>query len=594
MTLVQNIKTFIKSHSIQGTKATWGLFVLFAGMIFISVVASTWFIFHYMCFSTLWRAPHVFWGFWLPKICISLFLAFFVLITKRKWWTLVLFGVINLWALANLIYSHVNGLLLDWDTIMMAGNLSGFGSSIGVYWDWQAWFYIIITFLYGLLVLFFQPKPIGTTKWVVLAIILITYFGGAQCYKKTSFEALKSEWSYYTPFYFDPQDLYPGDWESTWGYVKKHSIVSYIPTMFIIAIEDATRAKEPIQFTVEEENILATIVGDKREQNIIPKYSIVFVLVESLETWALEITDNEGDYYCPNFHYLSQTTNVLYANHLVSQDRRGTSGDGQMINVTGLLPIEKGAACMLYGKNTYPSFAHLYDNAILLNPCHSMVWNQASVSPRYGFEKHLSSTPNKKDAEIFKQLAEELTSLQDSLFCCLTITMDSHSPFKTVPRNPMLAFGVDMPQLMQDYLNAIHYTDSCFGVWYNHWIETPQAQNTILVVTGDHTFFKKSMIVPMNDYLQKIGLSIAGGTSYVPLMIYSPDGNHSHITDIAYQMDVYPTIMHLIGCEDYYWKGFGVNLLDSTARHNRPITEEQAYQLSDKLIRADYFRELQQ
>jgi hypothetical protein len=54
-------------------------------------------------------------------------------------------------------------------------------------------------------------------------------------------------------------------------------------------------------------------------------------------------------------------------------------------------------------------------------------------------------------------------------------------------------------------------------------------------------------------------------------------------------MDIYPTIMHLIGCENYYWKGLGINVMDSTARRNRPITEEDAYELSDKLIRSNYF-----
>ena len=59
-------------------------------------------------------------------------------------------------------------------------------------------------------------------------------------------------------------------------------------------------------------------------------------------------------------------------------------------------------------------------------------------------------------------------------------------------------------------------------------------------------------------------------------------------------MDAYPTILHLIGCENYYWKGLGVNLLDSVGRSNRPITEQDAYILSDKLIRANYFNLLTQ
>lgn len=56
-------------------------------------------------------------------------------------------------------------------------------------------------------------------------------------------------------------------------------------------------------------------------------------------------------------------------------------------------------------------------------------------------------------------------------------------------------------------------------------------------------------------------------------------------------MDIYPTILHLIGCDDYYWRGFGVNLLDSAAHHNRPISPDEASVLSDKMIRADYFRD---
>lgn len=62
------------------------------------------------------------------------------------------------------------------------------------------------------------------------------------------------------------------------------------------------------------------------------------------------------------------------------------------------------------------------------------------------------------------------------------------------------------------------------------------------------------------------------------------------VYDLCYQMDVYPTIMHCIGADDYYWKGFGVNLIDSVARNKRLIAEEEAYSLSDKIIRCDYFR----
>jgi hypothetical protein len=48
--------------------------------------------------------------------------------------------------------------------------------------------------------------------------------------------------------------------------------------------------------------------------------------------------------------------------------------------------------------------------------------------------------------------------------------------------------------------------------------------------------------------------------------------------------------LHILGCESYYWKGFGVNLLDQEALDARPITPSDAQSLSDKMIRADYFK----
>ena len=51
-------------------------------------------------------------------------------------------------------------------------------------------------------------------------------------------------------------------------------------------------------------------------------------------------------------------------------------------------------------------------------------------------------------------------------------------------------------------------------------------------------------------------------------------------------MDIFPTILHSIGYEAA-WKGFGVNLFD--LQSDRKITPERAYELSDKMIRTNFF-----
>jgi len=81
----------------------------------------------------------------------------------------------------------------------------------------------------------------------------------------------------------------------------------------------------------------------------------------------------------------------------------------------------------------------------------------------------------------------------------------------------------------------------------------------------------------------------------LPLIIYSPkiSGNPRYTED-CYQMDIYPTYQSLLGVEDYRWHGFGINLLQysdpKAATPKRLIHEDEAFTLSDRLIRNNYFQ----
>ena len=113
-----------------------------------------------------------------------------------------------------------------------------------------------------------------------------------------------------------------------------------------------------------------------------------------------------------------------------------------------------------------------------------------------------------------------------------------------------------------------------------------------IVLTSDHKIFSDDMRSIYKQELNDVHWTYSIDEPYCPLIIYSPmiETPIYDTTSCYYQMDIYPTLINMLKIEDYYWKGFGVNLLDSVARSNRPISEEDAYILSDKIIRADYFR----
>ena len=94
----------IKSILSKGNRAQWFLFALFALTIFLQCCLFHWLAFHSILISSLWKNPMAFWAFYLPKISISLFIASFVFLFRRKGWTIVVSILINIWIIAELIY----------------------------------------------------------------------------------------------------------------------------------------------------------------------------------------------------------------------------------------------------------------------------------------------------------------------------------------------------------------------------------------------------------------------------------------------------------------------------------------------------------
>ena len=112
---------------------------------------------------------------------------------------------------------------------------------------------------------------------------------------------------------------------------------------------------------------------------------LVYILIESMESWAMTAQDATGTEVCPYLNHFIKTHPVILSSRIETQQMYGRSGDGQLITQTGLLPLLQGVACMEYGANTYPNLAHFYPDSKVLNPF-PRVWNQRVTTYSYGFK----------------------------------------------------------------------------------------------------------------------------------------------------------------------------------------------------------------
>ena len=565
--------------------------------------------FHYSCFgylafSSLWNAPVDFFAFYLAKLSPAVFIASFVFITRRRWWIVPVCILLDLWLIADLIYFRANGFFLDVETIAMARNMDGFWSSVVAYVNSSVYAIIATTILLFVYLVFVSPKKIAdntNNRWrgfaigmaIVLVLGLFNWFYGYKNTKETS-PGKDDGWryNYITAVSKVMSGNYLFNWESL-QWVEAQSPMHFFPAIAYSYIYGLYYySSNDKSFTESEKQELYKFIKDR--EKIKPKDNLVVVLGESFESWPIGLCDEDGNMVVPNMTKYVQYDNCMYCGKIKSQVRAGTSGDGQMIINTGLLPISSGAACMAYGDNRWPNLAeYIYIYSYVINPC-TNIWNQKQMTRNYGYKmlEQNSAYPHGAGDSAAIGIATSILDTCSVPFCMQIITVTTHTPFDCGGRVNM-HFPEEMPDNLRNYLNCMHYADSCIGVFLSRLERDSLLDNTTVVITGDHTIFKKSLLSEYQQFAQKYNYPIPAEESYCPLLILSPRiKENMKIDELCYQMDIYPTIINLVGEEGYSWKGFGVNLLDSVARHNRPITEQEAYILSDKIIRSNYFAEI--
>lgn len=600
----------LKSFFMKGNRAQWCVFVLFALSILIKCILFHWECFHSVLISSLWKNPLEFIRFWGGKLIPALFCASFVFLSKKKWWTIIANILIDVWLIANMFYYKANSLFLSYETMKMADNMSGFWDSLYSYLGWDIYVFPVITILY--IICYLPFRNLQNNRNIILFVCFIIFSVSLSvfdnfCYAKTMqgwaneteataqvhSQMLAGErFHYYYPFgfvYYYAKVEVCFDYNTfVYAYVKNYSIITYFPATFIFNF--MRPAGKIMSLSKEDITRIEPLFHFNNTDSISPKTNLIFILFESLESWPLK--EVCGHMYMPYLSSLLGREHILYCENLKSQVMHGNSADGQMIGVAGILPISNGATCRLYADNIFASYAECYKNAAIVNPAPGS-WGQSKVTYGYQFKELIE--PGKgvhwEDEDLMDKMKQYADSTAD-LFCVLGITVTSHVPFSYGSRHPKYTIE-EMPLVMSAYLNCLSYCDSCIAILFDAVLSNEKLKyNTVIVISGDHTIFR-SVNKEMDDFALKNSICMQTTKTYTPLIIYSPYIKENiQITDTCYQMDIYPTIMHLIGCEDYYWKGVGVNLLDSVARNNRLLSEKEAYELSDKLIRSNYFATL--
>ncbi|MBL4932740.1 LTA synthase family protein [Clostridium paridis] len=381
---------------------------------------------------------------------------------------------------------------------------------------------------------------------------------------------------------------------------------------------------KPYKLTADEQKEVKDFYAKKNEnlpdnsyKGLFNGKNLLIIQVESLENFVIG-QKADGQEITPNLNKL--LNNSIYFPHVFEQVNEGTSSDSDLMVNTGMLPLRKGSTFFRYPNRDYISLPKLLGEkgyeSTAIHPDKGSFWNYADGLKGIGFNNFIdyySFNPDEviglglSDETYFKQVVPMIKKMKQP-FYTFTVTLTNHGPFELPDKYKELNLTGELKDsLLGNSFQTVHYTDKQIGMFLNELDKNGLLDNTVVVIEGDHTGVHKYYNDKVNEMKNPENWWLDNNISSVPYIVYQKNYNNPvKIDTYGGQVDMMPTISYLMGVDEskYINSALGRNLLktnksfayltNGTLRGTLSKEDQdlykQVFDISDKMIKSDYFK----
>ena len=388
------------------------------------------------------------------------------------------------------------------------------------------------------------------------------------------------------------------------NYVMHNGVMSYAFYSLVTSIDWGV-SDEQLQHAEAFVKKNCPVYTDNDHATSIERPNLIFIMVESLNAWAVNL-DIDGKPVTPTLNALAaDTASNLVCLNVISQAKNGRSSDGKFMYQTGLMPMLDKSVAMEYSDRNFPSIVKALKKrgykAVEICGDEPSLWNVEGMSEAYGFDTLYHQPELKRELEaagwridtVVMDFAARYLPRIKSPFIAQLFTGVMHSPYdeEWEPATWIGNSGLYTPAV-RNYLEKTHYFDRQLGLFLQRLKDAGIYDNSVIVIASDHS-------ETVDDDPRGRPAISKNGNECVFIVINAAHG--AHFKGPVGQVDVYPTLLDVMGLNDYRWKGLGHSLLrcdvHSAAESvddtfgNSPLLEMQceAWNVSDIMIRANWF-----
>lgn len=330
--------------------------------------------------------------------------------------------------------------------------------------------------------------------------------------------------------------------------------------------------------------------------------NVVYLHLESFQTFLIDYKLN-GEEVTPFLNSLAKDSNTLYFDNFFHQTAQGKTSDAEFMLENSLFGLPQGSAYITKGQNKYQAApAILKDEGYTSAVFHGnegSFWNRNVIYKSFGYDKFFdadyydTSSPKDMaeygllDKPFFEQSADLLNTLPQPFYTKF-ITVAHHYPYKLDQDLATIGKASTGDASVDNYFQTARYADEAIEQFFNQLKESGLYDNTMVVLYGDHYGISENHNKAMSQIIGKeVTPYESANLQRVPLFIHVPGmqggTNHSY----GGQIDLLPTVLHLLGVDTQQYVQFGSDLLSEDHNEvvlfrNGDFVSPSIYSINDK------------
>jgi lipoteichoic acid synthase len=300
--------------------------------------------------------------------------------------------------------------------------------------------------------------------------------------------------------------------------------------------------------------------------------NVILVSMESTQNFVINQTVN-GQEITPFLNQFIKES--YYFDNFYHQTGQGKTSDSEFIVENSLYPLSRGAVFFTHSGNEFNATPEILNKngyfTASLHANNKSFWNRDIMYKSLGYDRFYSMIHydirednsvgwGLKDKDFFEQSIQHLKEMPKPYYAKF-ITLTNHFPFELNEEDKFIEPYNSDSNTLNNYFPTVRYQDEALKHFVQRLKEEGLYDDSIIILYGDHYGISENHNRAMGQYLgEDVTPFVSTQLQKVPLIIHIPGQKGKVISSVSGQIDLKPTILHLLGIDTKQDIDFGSDL----------------------------------